>query len=44
MGHGKITRQKKIDIKALLEIGLSQRQVAQVFNVSQKCFLVSQKN
>ena len=44
MGRGKITHQKKILIKALLEVGLSQRQAARVSNVSQKCvFGVSKK-
>ena len=37
MGRSKITHQKKLEIKALLEVGLSQRQAAQVSNVSQKC-------
>ena len=44
MGRGKITHQKKIEIKALLEVGLSQQQAARVSNVPQKCvFDVSKK-
>ena len=44
MARGKITHQKKIEIKALLEVGLSQRQASRMSNVSQKCvFDVSKK-
>ena len=44
MGRVKITLQKKIEIKTLLETGLSQRQAARVSKVSQKCVIgVSKK-
>ena len=37
MGRVKITHQKKVETKALLEVGLSQRQAARVSNMPQKC-------
>ncbi|CAF2034593.1 unnamed protein product [Rotaria magnacalcarata] len=37
MGHSKVTADKKIEIKTLLEIGFCQRQVARDSNVSQTC-------
>ncbi|CAF4709667.1 unnamed protein product, partial [Rotaria socialis] len=44
MGRVKVTHDKKVAIKTLLETGLSQRAVAQLLNVSQKCvFGVSNK-
>ena len=44
MGRVKVTHDQKIAIKSLLETGLSQRAVARLSNVSQKCvFGVSNK-
>ncbi|CAM4851434.1 unnamed protein product [Rotaria magnacalcarata] len=44
MGRVKVTHDKKVAIKTLLETGLSQRAVARLSNVSQKCvFGVSNK-
>ncbi|CAF3868291.1 unnamed protein product, partial [Rotaria magnacalcarata] len=37
MGHSKVTADKKIEIKTLIEIGFCQRQVARDSNVSQTC-------
>lgn len=37
MGRGKVTLEQKVEIKALLEAGLSQRQAAGVVKVSKKC-------
>jgi len=44
MSRDKITPQEKIEIRILLETGLSQRQVPRLSNVSQKCiFGISKK-
>ena len=43
MGRGKITHQKKIEIKALLEVGLSQRKPHRCQMCHKNVFLMSQK-
>ncbi|CAF4791147.1 unnamed protein product [Rotaria magnacalcarata] len=39
MDRVKVTHEKNVAIKTLLETGLSQRAVAQLSNVSQKCVI-----